>query len=86
MTGYDPHFETPSGKPRRRAFGIPFEGKPGRFNAITDVAGVTVGYTTLISGDGPLVWARVRFAPASPRSCRSPAPTSPRRSLPASSA
>src|SRR5262245_4125021 len=28
---------------------------PGRWNAITDVAGVRVGHTTLISGDGPLV-------------------------------
>ncbi len=30
-------------------------GTPGPLNAITDVAGVTVGHTTLISGDGPLV-------------------------------
>ena len=30
-------------------------GTPGRENAITDVAGVRVGHTTLISGDGPLV-------------------------------
>jgi D-aminopeptidase len=28
---------------------------PGRWNAITDVAGVRVGHTTLIAGDGPLV-------------------------------
>jgi D-aminopeptidase len=42
-------------KPRARALGIPFEGTPGRYNAITDVAGVEVGHTTLISGDGPLV-------------------------------
>jgi D-aminopeptidase len=27
---------------------------PGPFNAITDIAGVKVGHTTLISGDGPL--------------------------------
>ncbi|MER8593375.1 P1 family peptidase [Mesorhizobium sp. M1182] len=51
----DPHLATPSGKLRARAFAIPFEGAPGRFNAITDVPGVMVGYTTLISGDGPLV-------------------------------
>ncbi|TJW16733.1 MAG: P1 family peptidase [Mesorhizobium sp.] len=55
MTGHDPHLRTPSGKPRARAFAIPFDGMPGPFNAITDVAGVTVGYTTLISGDGALV-------------------------------
>ena len=30
-------------------------GTPGPHNAITDVAGVTVGHTTLIRGDGPLV-------------------------------
>ncbi len=30
-------------EPRARDLGIPFDGKPGPFNAITDVAGVTVG-------------------------------------------
>ena len=50
----NPHLATPSGKPRARSFGIPFDGTPGPNNAITDVAGVTVGYTTLISGDGAL--------------------------------
>ena len=30
-------------------------GRPGPLNAITDVAGVRVGHTTLVSGDGPLV-------------------------------
>ncbi len=42
-------------KPRARDIGVPFEGTPGPFNAITDVPGVEVGHTTLISGDGPLV-------------------------------
>ena len=42
-------------RPRARDLGIPFEGTPGRHNAITDVAGVEVGHTTLVSGDGPLV-------------------------------
>ena len=41
-------------KPRARALGIPFEGQPGRWNAITDVPQVEVGHTTLISGTGPL--------------------------------
>jgi D-aminopeptidase len=41
--------------PRGRALGIPFEGKPGPLNAITDVAGVAVGHTTLIRGEGKLV-------------------------------
>ena len=39
---------------RARDIGIPFEGAPGKFNAITDVAGVEVGYTTLVSGEGKL--------------------------------
>src|SRR5207237_8311097 len=39
---------------RARDLGIPFEGTPGKFNAITDVTGVEVGYTTLISGEGKL--------------------------------
>ncbi len=46
---------TAQNKPRARALGIPFDGTPGQFNAITDVKGVEVGYTTLISGDGKLV-------------------------------
>jgi len=41
-------------KPRARDLGIPFDGSPGPFNAITDVPGVTVGQTTLISGEGKL--------------------------------
>jgi L-aminopeptidase/D-esterase-like protein len=41
--------------PRARDLGIPFDGTPGPLNAITDVAGVAVGHTTLISGSGPLV-------------------------------
>ena len=39
-------------KPRARDIGIPFDGTPGRFNAITDVKGVEVGYSTIISGSG----------------------------------
>ena len=34
--------------PRARDLGVPFDGTPGPLNAITDVAGVTVGHTTLI--------------------------------------
>jgi len=41
-------------KPRARDLGVPFDGLTGPFNAITDVKGVEVGHTTLISGDGPL--------------------------------
>jgi D-aminopeptidase len=42
-------------KPRARDLGIPFDGSPGPLNAITDVKGVEVGFTTLISGSGKLV-------------------------------
>jgi L-aminopeptidase/D-esterase-like protein len=41
-------------KPRARDLGVPFDGTPGKFNAITDVSGVLVGHTTLVSGEGKL--------------------------------
>ena len=55
-------------KPRARDLGIPFSGVTGAFNAITDVPGVEVGTTTLISGDGEhairtgvsVIWPRAR--------------------------
>ena len=46
--------ERSTGKPRARDLGIPFDGTPGPLNAITDVHGVLVGHTTLISGEGKL--------------------------------
>ena len=39
-------------KPRARDLGVPFVGTTGDFNAITDVKGVEVGYSTIISGKG----------------------------------
>ena len=39
-------------KQRARDIGIPFDGTPGKYNAITDVKGVEVGYSTIISGSG----------------------------------
>lgn len=45
--------QTPT--PRARDLGIPFNGTPGTFNAITDVAGVEVGHKTLIEGSGKLI-------------------------------
>jgi D-aminopeptidase len=42
-------------KKRARDLGIPFRGTPGRNNAITDVAGVEVGHTTIVRGSGKLV-------------------------------
>jgi len=41
--------------PRARDLGIPFDGTPGPFNAITDVEGVEVGHTTLMAGHGRTV-------------------------------
>lgn len=37
-------------KPRARDLGVPFNGTPGKWNAITDVAGVEVGYSTITEG------------------------------------
>lgn len=49
------HQRTPTGKRRARDLGVPFDGEPGTSNAITDVRGVEVGYSTLIRGSGPLI-------------------------------
>ena len=45
-------YQVYSQKPRARDLGIPFVGTPGAFNAITDVQGVEVGYSTIITGKG----------------------------------
>ena len=42
-------------RPRARAAGVAFDGTPGTLNAITDVSGVEVGHSTIISGEGKLV-------------------------------
>ncbi|HEY7233825.1 MAG TPA: P1 family peptidase [Gemmatimonadaceae bacterium] len=49
--------QTPASKPRARDLGLATQigGTPGTLDAITDVAGVEVGHTTLISGNGALV-------------------------------
>jgi len=44
-----------SSRRRARDLGIPFDGRPGKLNAITDVAGVEVGHETIIRGEGKLV-------------------------------
>jgi D-aminopeptidase len=44
--------------PRARALGVPFTGTPGPLNAISDVAGVEVGHTTIVRGEGALVVGR----------------------------
>lgn len=48
---------------RARDLGVPFDGTPGNLNAITDVAGIEVGHTTLIEGDSvrtgvTVIWPR----------------------------
>lgn len=58
--------------PRARQLGVPFEGNPGPLDAITDIAGLEVGHTTLISGEGDravrtgvtVVWPRGKQARA----------------------
>ena len=45
-------------KPRARDIGIPFNGITGKFNSITDVKGVEVGYSTIISGQGKNIRGR----------------------------
>src|ERR1700738_2864905 len=46
--------DKPIAKPRARDLGVPFDGTPGPGNAITDVSGLTVGHSTLVSGEGKL--------------------------------
>jgi len=45
-------------KAKARTIGVPFEGVPGLLNAITDIADVEVGHSTIISGEGRLVVGR----------------------------
>ena len=52
---FSPHVGWTQVKPRARDLGVPFEGTPGALDGITDVKGVEVGHTTLISGEGKLV-------------------------------
>jgi D-aminopeptidase len=58
---------------RARQLGVPFEGTPGPLDAITDVAGLEVGHTTLISGDGKLA-VRTGVTAVFPRGKESGAP------------
>ena len=56
MTSAQSH--TADGKPRARGLGIALPGTPGPLNAITDIPGIEVGVSTLVSGAGPLVVGR----------------------------
>lgn len=60
-------------QPRARDLGVPFDGEPGPWNAITDVPGLEVGYSTIVS-DEPItvrtgvtaILPRGRNAPGAP--------------------
>ncbi|TLZ05226.1 MAG: S58 family peptidase, partial [Gammaproteobacteria bacterium] len=54
-TAADLFTNPPKGRARARDLGVPFDGAPGPLNAITDIEGVLVGHTTLISGSGKLI-------------------------------
>jgi D-aminopeptidase len=47
-----PQTHTADARPRARGLAIPLAGRPGPFNAVTDVPGVEVGTVTLVEGDG----------------------------------
>jgi D-aminopeptidase len=54
---------SPAAAQRARDLGVPFDGNPGPLNAITDIAGIEVGHTTLIEGDAvrtgvTVIWPR----------------------------
>src|SRR5262249_21971244 len=49
------HAAVDAQKPRERELGLPIGGTAGPLDAITDVAGVEVGQTTIVSGSGKLV-------------------------------
>jgi len=55
MATRDPIRFSAEGRPRARGLGLAYAGTPGPANAITDVPGVAVGFTTLIRGEGPMV-------------------------------
>lgn len=52
MTVVSNHAQT---RPRGRDLGIPFPGKTGPHNSITDIPGIAVGHVTLIQGEGKLI-------------------------------
>lgn len=54
VSGLGPRLDAQS-RTRARDLGVTFDGTPGPLNAITDVAGIEVGQTTLIAGEGNVV-------------------------------
>ncbi len=53
--------------PRARDLGVPFDGTPGPLNAITDVAGVSVGHVTLLDSSDPKHQVRTGVTAVLPR-------------------
>lgn len=58
--------------PRARALGLPFRGTPGPFNAITDVPGLRVGFTTLTDPARAMRTGVTAILPRTERGCPSP--------------
>ena len=54
----NPSFAQEFKRERARGLGIPFDGKTGKYNAITDIPGLEVGYKTIVSGTGKLVYGK----------------------------
>jgi len=59
-------------EPRARDLGVPFEGTPGALNAITDVTGVEVGHSTIVSAEGVAPAVRTGVTAVLPRGKRAP--------------
>ncbi|NJD31960.1 MAG: P1 family peptidase [Gammaproteobacteria bacterium] len=65
---------TSAAEPRARDLGVPFDGQPGPLNAITDVRGVEVGHSTIVSGEpgGKSAIVRTGVTAVLPRGKRDP--------------
>jgi L-aminopeptidase/D-esterase-like protein len=62
----DPVKYAPNGKPRARGLGLPMPGQTGPLNAITDIEGVTVGFTTLRNDGGSIHTGVTAILPRAP--------------------
>jgi D-aminopeptidase len=62
----DPMKYAPNGKPRARGLGLPMPGQTGPLNAITDIEGVTVGFTTLRNDGGSIHTGVTAILPRAP--------------------
>lgn len=69
---HDPAKFGSSGKPRARGLGLPMPGITGPLNAITDVDGVTVGFTTLRDDGGSIHTGVTAILPRAPQELAHP--------------